>query len=84
MIGKENKHILVKHGDYYIRVHSYSLQVISNNNVDIPEPFENNKNLDDNDKNIDEQLFDKYYSFTSDVKVCFTPVLKSVTLKVDL
>ena len=39
-IGKENKQIFVKHGGYYIRVHSCSLQLISKNIVYIPEPFE--------------------------------------------
>ena len=34
---------LIKHGGYHIRVHPGSLQLISNNNVDIPEPFEKNK-----------------------------------------
>ena len=40
VIGKENKQLLVKHGGYYIREHPCSLQLISNNNVYIPEPFE--------------------------------------------
>lgn len=40
MIDKENKQILSKHGCYYIRVHPCSLQLISNNIVDIPESFE--------------------------------------------
>ena len=36
-----------------------SLQLIGNNNVYIPEPFEKNKNPDDSNKNIDEQLAEK-------------------------
>ena len=43
VIGKENKQILIKHGGYYIRVHPCSLQLISNNNVYIPQPFEKSK-----------------------------------------
>ena len=43
VIGKENKETLVKHGGYYIRVQPYSLQLISNNNVYISEPFEKTK-----------------------------------------
>ena len=43
MIDKENKQILSKHGYYYIRVHPCSLQLISNNIVDILESFEKTK-----------------------------------------
>ena len=38
-----------------------------------------NKNPDDNNKNIDEQLVEKNCSFSSDDKVCFTQVVKSDT-----
>ena len=64
VIGKENKQILVKHGGYYIRVHPCNLQLISKNSVYIPEPFEKNKNPDDSNKNIDEQLVEKDCSIT--------------------
>ena len=68
------------------------VQLISNNNVDIPEPFENNKNRDNNNnnnnsnnnnndnnnnnKNIDEQLFEKNCSITSDDESEFYPSIK--------
>ena len=66
VIGKENKQILVKHGGYYIRIHPCSLQLISKNSVCILEPFEKNKNPDDSNRNIDEQLIEKDCSITSD------------------
>ena len=56
MIGKEINHILVKHNSYSIRVNPCSLQLITNNNVDIPEPFEKNKNPDESNKHIDSKL----------------------------
>ena len=56
MIGKEINHILGKHNSYSIRVHPCSLQLISNNNVDIPEPFKKNKNPDESNKHIDSKL----------------------------
>ena len=76
VIGKEKKQILVKHGGYYIRVHLCSLQKISTNNVDIPEPSEKNNNPDDTNKNIDEQLVEMNCSITSDDESEFYPSSK--------
>ena len=76
MIGKENKQILVKHGGYYIRVHSCTLQLISKNSAYIPAPFEKNKNPDDSNKNIDEQFVEKDCSITSDDESEFYPSSK--------
>ena len=72
MIGKENKHIFVKHGGYYIRVHPCSLQLISNN-VYIPKTLEKDKNTDDRDNNNDEQLVEKDCSILSDDESEFHP-----------
>ena len=43
VIGKKNKQIFVKHSGYYIRVHLCSLQLINNNTVYIPGPFEKSR-----------------------------------------
>ena len=56
----------MKHGGYYIRIHPCSLQLISKNSVCILEPFEKNKNPDDSNRNIDEQLIEKNCSIISD------------------
>ena len=75
VIGKENKHILVKHDGYYIRVHRCSLPLISNN-VCIPETLEKDKNPDDSNKNSGEKLVEKDYSIISDDESEFYPSSK--------
>ena len=75
VIGKENKHILVKHDGYYIRVHRCSLPLISNN-VCIPETLEKGKNPDDSNKDRDEKLVEKDYSIISDDESEFYPSSK--------
>ena len=56
VIGKENKKILVKHGRYYVRVHPYSLELVSKEEgTNLVEKEENVEKAESNENQTEEK-----------------------------